>query len=252
MFLFMPLTCVYYPVDDAADLAAARGLGAAADLRVRGNAGTADRPCFSRGPDDRGAGDSMPSSWPAALFAFLKLLKSGAPERFVDADRRITRDRRGTRTRPLICTCVNPRGEMVSPLLIRYDKSFDTIAAMQQARAGIESMAIGEFGGAPALPGGVLVRRRRCIGSMRLNHAALNPARAFADATRLAFQNPINPFYTTSFGKSIVAAAEFFRALDAPLWPAGLGDFLDTGWRRARAGACYRGLGAAVLPASTF
>ena len=61
-------------------------------------------------------------------------------------------------------------------------------------------MAIGEFGGAPAVPGGVLVSTP-LYWLYELTHAALNPARAVADATRLAFRNPINPFYSTSFGK---------------------------------------------------
>ena len=38
MFLFLPLTCVYYPVERAARLAAAVRLDAAADLRVRRHA----------------------------------------------------------------------------------------------------------------------------------------------------------------------------------------------------------------------
>ena len=60
MFLFMPLTCVYYPVDDAAGLAAAGGLGAAADLRVRGHARAPDRAHLPRRPDDRCAGAQRP------------------------------------------------------------------------------------------------------------------------------------------------------------------------------------------------
>jgi len=71
-------------------------------------------------------------------------------------------------------------------------------------------MAIGEFGGAPAVPGGVLVSTP-LYWLYELSHAALNPARAVADATRLAFRNPINPLYSTSFGKSVVAAAELFE-----------------------------------------
>ena len=54
MFLFLPLTCVYYPVVGAAGLAAIRRLGAAADLRVRRHARAADRPCLPRRPDGRG------------------------------------------------------------------------------------------------------------------------------------------------------------------------------------------------------
>jgi poly(3-hydroxybutyrate) depolymerase len=80
---------------------------------------------------------------------------------------------------------------------------------MQQAGQG-SFMAIGEFGGAPAVPGGVLVSTP-LYWLYELSHAALNPARAVADATRLAFRNPINPLYSTSFGKSVVAAAELFE-----------------------------------------
>jgi poly(3-hydroxybutyrate) depolymerase len=82
-------------------------------------------------------------------------------------------------------------------------------------------MAIGEFGGAPAVPGGVLVSTP-LYWLYELTHAALNPARAVADATRLAFRNPINPFYSTSFGKSVIAAAELFerstRRYGRPEW----------------------------------
>jgi poly(3-hydroxybutyrate) depolymerase len=44
-----------------------------------------------------------------------------------------------------------------------------------------------------------------------MGHAALNPARAAADATRLMLRNPLNPLYLTSLGKSIAAAAELFE-----------------------------------------
>ncbi len=71
-------------------------------------------------------------------------------------------------------------------------------------------MAIGEFGGAPAVPGGVLASTP-LYWLYELTHAALNPARAAADATRLLFRNPLNPLYSTSFGKSVVAAAEMFE-----------------------------------------
>jgi poly(3-hydroxybutyrate) depolymerase len=82
-------------------------------------------------------------------------------------------------------------------------------------------MAIGEFGGAPTVPGGVLVSTP-LYWLYELTHAALNPARAVADATRLAFRNPINPLYSTSFGKSVIAAAELFerstRRYGQPEW----------------------------------
>ena len=44
-----------------------------------------------------------------------------------------------------------------------------------------------------------------------LNHAALAPWRAVADATRLTFQNPLNPLFDTPFGRSVAAAAELFE-----------------------------------------
>ena len=44
-----------------------------------------------------------------------------------------------------------------------------------------------------------------------LNHAALAPFRAVADATRLLFQSPLNPFAATPLGRSVAAAAELFE-----------------------------------------
>lgn len=44
-----------------------------------------------------------------------------------------------------------------------------------------------------------------------LNHAAVSPFRAAADATRLYFQNPLNPFSETPFGRNMAAAAELFE-----------------------------------------
>ena len=44
-----------------------------------------------------------------------------------------------------------------------------------------------------------------------LNHAALAPWRAAADATRLVFQNPLNPFSETPFGRHVAATAELFE-----------------------------------------
>ncbi|MBV6659014.1 MAG: polyhydroxyalkanoate depolymerase [Devosiaceae bacterium] len=42
-------------------------------------------------------------------------------------------------------------------------------------------------------------------------HAALAPARATADMTKLAFSNPLNPFAATPLGKQIAAGAEVFE-----------------------------------------
>ena len=43
------------------------------------------------------------------------------------------------------------------------------------------------------------------------NHAVLSPYRAVADATRLLFKNPINPFAHTWMGRTLSASAEMFE-----------------------------------------
>ncbi|MBN9244283.1 MAG: polyhydroxyalkanoate depolymerase [Mesorhizobium sp.] len=44
-----------------------------------------------------------------------------------------------------------------------------------------------------------------------MNHAALQPARALADATRMFYSNPLNPFAHTAWGRSVAAMAELFE-----------------------------------------
>ena len=44
-------------------------------------------------------------------------------------------------------------------------------------------------------------------------HAALAPARAFSDASRLFFKNPMNPLTHTLFGRNMAASAELFERL---------------------------------------
>jgi poly(3-hydroxybutyrate) depolymerase len=44
-----------------------------------------------------------------------------------------------------------------------------------------------------------------------LNHAALQPFRAFADAVRLFYRNPLNPLSETPWGRSVAALAELFE-----------------------------------------
>ena len=46
-----------------------------------------------------------------------------------------------------------------------------------------------------------------------LNHAALQPYRAVADATRLFYSNPLNPISQSSFGRSVAASAELFERM---------------------------------------
>ena len=84
-------------------------------------------------------------------------------------------------------------------------------------------MAIGEFGGAPVAPGGGGVLLATPLYWLyETSHAALNPARAWADATRLFFKNPVNPLSFTTYGKSVAAACELFerstRRYGRPEW----------------------------------
>lgn len=71
-------------------------------------------------------------------------------------------------------------------------------------------MPIGEFGGAVGSGYGV-------YGTLPLylmyeaSHAALNPARTFAESARLYFRNPFNPWAHTSLGRSTAALAEVFE-----------------------------------------
>ena len=84
-------------------------------------------------------------------------------------------------------------------------------------------MAIGEFDGAATLPGdsGTLLATPM-YWFYEMGHAALNPSRAFADATRLFFKNPANPLAHTAYGKSVAASMELFerstRRYQRPEW----------------------------------
>ncbi|RUU11524.1 polyhydroxyalkanoate depolymerase [Mesorhizobium sp. USDA-HM6] len=44
-----------------------------------------------------------------------------------------------------------------------------------------------------------------------MNHAALQPARLYADAVRFFYSNPLNPISHTPLGRSVAAAAELFE-----------------------------------------
>src|SRR5260221_3836412 len=84
-------------------------------------------------------------------------------------------------------------------------------------------MAIGEFGGAPAATGNNgPMYAAPMYWFYEMSQAALNPSRAFADATRLFFKNPANPFSHTTYGKSVAAAVEVFerstRRYQRPEW----------------------------------
>ena len=103
-------------------------------------------------------------------------------------------------------------------------------------------MAIGEFGGAPAAAadhGPMYAAPAYWLYEM--SQAALNPARAFADAGRLFFKNPANPLvaYRRSARRSPRPVELFERSTrryGKPEW------HIDhtAGRRRARAGAHLR------------
>ena len=90
-------------------------------------------------------------------------------------------------------------------------------------------MPIGEFDGAATLPGdnGALLSTPM-YWLYEMGHAALNPSRAFADATRLFFKNPANPLRAHDLRQVGRRGAGIVRALDAPLRPAGMGHRLRT------------------------
>jgi len=71
-------------------------------------------------------------------------------------------------------------------------------------------MPIGEFGGAP-LSGQGPFSTTPLYWFYELGHAALQPSRAVADATRLYFKNPLNPLSHTTFGKQMAAGAEVYE-----------------------------------------
>src|ERR1700744_4826001 len=88
-------------------------------------------------------------------------------------------------------------------------------------------MPIGEFGKAPPLAAeGSPALTTPMYWMYDMAQASLNPARAVSDATKILFQNPMNPWSHTQFGKSIAAAAELFerttRRYGKPEW--GLND----------------------------
>src|SRR5271169_4303525 len=93
--------------------------------------------------------------------------------------------------------------------------------AVQQWRGS--SMAIGEFGGVPKMPGeGGLLLSAPIYWLYEMSLAGLHPSRAIAEATRLTFKNPLNPFSHTTFGKSVAASCEVFerstRRYNRPEW----------------------------------
>ena len=84
-------------------------------------------------------------------------------------------------------------------------------------------MAIGEFGKAPGvIAGGAFPLSAPMYWFYEMSQAAVIPSRALADATRLMFKNPVNPWSHTTLGKSLAAGAELFerstRRYGRPEW----------------------------------
>ena len=127
------------------------------------------------------------------------------------------------------------------------------LAAVQKVGPGPDHMPIGEFGGAAALPGdGSPFFSAPMYWFYEMGHAALTPARAFADAGRMFYKNPANPFAHTSAGKAAAAAFELFerttRRYSQPEWGI---DSTMVGGERVPVHIKPH-LGTAVLPAAAF
>ena len=73
-------------------------------------------------------------------------------------------------------------------------------------------MPIGEFGAPPPLVAeGSPALTTPMYWMYEMGQASLNPARAVTDATKILFQNPLNPWSHTELGKSIAAGCELFE-----------------------------------------
>ena len=84
-------------------------------------------------------------------------------------------------------------------------------------------MPIGEFGAPPPLVAeGSPALTTPMYWMYEMAQASLNPARAVTDATKILFQNPLNPWSHTEVGKSIAAGCELFerttRRYGKPEW----------------------------------
>ena len=85
------------------------------------------------------------------------------------------------------------------------------------------TMAIGEFGGAPAAVGdNGPMYAAPAYWLYEMSQAALNPLRALADAGQLFYRNPANPLSHTAFGKTMAATMELIerstRRYGKPEW----------------------------------
>jgi poly(3-hydroxybutyrate) depolymerase len=89
-------------------------------------------------------------------------------------------------------------------------RKLDTV--LRRSKNGPHDMKIGEFGAAIDAPAeGGLMLSTPMYWFYEMSHAALDPTRALAEATRLFYKNPVNPLSHTQFGKSVAAACEVFE-----------------------------------------
>src|ERR1700761_3346858 len=109
----------------------------------------------------------------------------------------------------------------------KNDLWIDALLPIRQYAAaqnrGLKSMPIGEFGKAPPLASeGSPALTTPMYWMYEMGQAALNPARAVTDATKILFQNPLNPWSHPGLGKSGAAACELFepppRRYGKPEW----------------------------------
>src|SRR2546429_8427009 len=84
-------------------------------------------------------------------------------------------------------------------------------AAVRQTPLRAGKMAIGEFGGAPVAVGdNGPMYAAPAYWLYEMSQAALNPSRAFADALRLFYPNPVNPLSHTAFGNTMAPGLQPF------------------------------------------
>ena len=117
-------------------------------------------------------------------------------------------------------------------------------------RAGVPNMAIGEFGGAPAAGGPVLLERP--LLALRDGPRCAEPGARFRRRDAALFQEPAQSARAHHLRQVGCRGDGIVRALDAALRQAGLGHRFHHGRRRARADPHLHRLGAAVLQSAAL
>jgi poly(3-hydroxybutyrate) depolymerase len=102
--------------------------------------------------------------------------------------------------------------DKVMTAMLTQGREADTVLQRSKAGEAGGSMAIGEFGGVPpvAVATGPMYAAP-AYWLYEMSQAALNPARAWADAARLFFKNPANPLSYTVYGRTLSAGMELFE-----------------------------------------